>query len=467
MLWLLATPSLASQYAPDGIYDVQHRVLDNGLRLITKRRHGAKNVSIRLLVDVGFTDFPCGKRETPHFLEHLLFAGTPQHTEQELDALIEEHGGTWNASTEPERTIYEIDIYSEHMNVALDTLHEMLTTSLLSKKLVNDTRLIVLREGSGAPSNFDAWLHEARFALKPFSLVSDKLLPEIQYDCNQLESAEDVSRKDILAAYQKYYQANNMVLVIVGDFQYSQLNRLMNRTFKKMPISTPREGRVEPAFPVSGGDIAGQLDPLLANDALVYLNYRMVEKDKDATAIWFLEAFLDIYLRDIIRTEYQLSYAQEVERSVGEKFEIFALGAQVNIKDMDEAIFLMKDGMRHLIDKPLSAQTVEKVKRSLLLNIARSYEANYDYADFYIEQWREWVDYGHFINWEDQLEALTPTQIHEAAKRNFQPDKAVVMRVSPTLRYETLYELLGFMTLIIGALVLLYLRKHAMHRTGR
>ena len=69
------------------------------MRVVLKPRHNARNLSIQLKVDVGHMNFPCGKRETAHFLEHLLFTGTDQHSESQLDDIIELHGGSWNAET--------------------------------------------------------------------------------------------------------------------------------------------------------------------------------------------------------------------------------------------------------------------------------------------------------------------------------------------------------------------------------
>ncbi|MFQ5761278.1 MAG: insulinase family protein, partial [Acidiferrobacterales bacterium] len=96
---LLPTVSYADKYAPPGLYDVEYLTLNNDFGVVLKHRQHAHNVAIRLVVDVGHRHFPCKKRETAHFLEHLLFTGTSKHTETELERLIEDHGGTWNAVT--------------------------------------------------------------------------------------------------------------------------------------------------------------------------------------------------------------------------------------------------------------------------------------------------------------------------------------------------------------------------------
>ncbi len=109
---LSSAKSHASRYTPEGLYDPAIYTLENGMRVILKSRHGARNVAIRLDVGIGNFDFSCHKQETAHFLEHLLFTGTSQHTETELDELITQHGGEWNAYTYDESTVFEIDIFS-------------------------------------------------------------------------------------------------------------------------------------------------------------------------------------------------------------------------------------------------------------------------------------------------------------------------------------------------------------------
>src|SRR4030095_4312444 len=89
----------ASEYDPPGLYDVDYFKLSNGFDVVLKKRTQAHSVSVRLVVNVGLRNFPCDKRETPHFLEHLLFMGTSKRSESELQRLIQDHGGAWNGYT--------------------------------------------------------------------------------------------------------------------------------------------------------------------------------------------------------------------------------------------------------------------------------------------------------------------------------------------------------------------------------
>jgi len=96
---VVSSTGLAGEYTPPGLYDIEYYQLPNQMRVVLKERHQARSVSYRVVVNIGTADYPCGSRETPHFLEHLLFTGTSMHEESELDDLIEGHGGSWNAFT--------------------------------------------------------------------------------------------------------------------------------------------------------------------------------------------------------------------------------------------------------------------------------------------------------------------------------------------------------------------------------
>ena len=75
----VSSPVLAGEYTPPGLYELEYYQLPNKMRVILRERHQARSVSYRVTVNLGTADYPCGRRETPHFLEHLLFTGTSIH----------------------------------------------------------------------------------------------------------------------------------------------------------------------------------------------------------------------------------------------------------------------------------------------------------------------------------------------------------------------------------------------------
>ena len=63
---------VAGEYTPPGLYEVEYYQLPNGLHVLLKERHQARSVSYRVVVNVGQADYPCGLKETPHFIGHLF-----------------------------------------------------------------------------------------------------------------------------------------------------------------------------------------------------------------------------------------------------------------------------------------------------------------------------------------------------------------------------------------------------------
>jgi predicted Zn-dependent peptidase len=230
----LSTNASGSQYTPKGLYDPEYVTLKNGLDVVLKKRDVNHNVSVRLVVNVGQIDFPCGRKEQPHFLEHLLFTGTSQHSESELEALMEEHGGSWNASTENEKTIYKVDIYSPNSLFALDLLYEIFTDSQISAENVELSRDIIHRESGGNPSVLRKWLYRHGIGRNAYMNAYLEMFPEGNVVCPSLQTAEGITRDDIIETFDQYYVPNNMQLVIVGEFDRENISSSLKL---KSPLS--------------------------------------------------------------------------------------------------------------------------------------------------------------------------------------------------------------------------------------
>ena len=222
---------LASEYSPPGFYDVEYVQLDNGLDVLFKHRPGAHTLSLRVWVGIGQMDFPCETRETPHFLEHLLFSGTSKYTEAELEHLVADHGGSWNAFTGSEETVYQMDIYSRYADFAIQTLDEILTDSIISDENVEKSRDIIHRESGGMPSKVRQWVRRNGIGVNGTEKAVMKLLPGIDYVCKEHITAEDTTRDQIIDVYNRYYVPGNMALIIVGDFEHYDILDTVKQSF--------------------------------------------------------------------------------------------------------------------------------------------------------------------------------------------------------------------------------------------
>ena len=199
VVWLvgLTLDASAAQHTPTGLYDVDYFKLENGLDVVLKKRTHARNVAVRLVVNVGLRNFPCDKRETPHFLEHLLFMGTSKHSEAELKRLIEDHGGSWNGFTAETDTGYQVDIYDQHLPLAINTLYEIMTDTIITPEKIESAREVIYRERGGKYSWLTRWLYQNGIFKDAATKGLEALLPGTGVHCPGLITPGGISESDV------------------------------------------------------------------------------------------------------------------------------------------------------------------------------------------------------------------------------------------------------------------------------
>lgn len=447
---------MASEYSQPGFYDVDHYLLDNGMHVVLKPRHGARNVAIELNVNIGHQNFPCGKRETAHFLEHLLFTGTSSHTETELEHLIESHGGSWNAETSSDYTLYSLEIFSNYLDVGLTTLHEVITGSTITEENVEKSRKIVFRESGGKPSALREWLYKNEIIRSATARALNAVFPDIDYRCPGLDENSLVTREEVLQAYRGYYVAANMALAVSGDFDSIHAKQLIMQMFGAMPLR-PLDGvkpRPQPAGLKATPDIIeGRWDPLVGSEATIYFIYRtggMYSPHYYALAV--LEKYFQTELYNQLRIETGIAYAPNVYTYLYDDYGAFVLETDSDLADIEQSIGLIKQAFVHYRQGKLDQQSLDSVKQKILLNSARGYESNQSFAQYYALTIEDIKRYGKLENYEERIEQVSIEAIRDAASSYFNDDNLVIAVVRPTLTYTQFYLI---MLLMLG-LVLLF-----------
>ena len=116
---------------PEG---VRRTVLKGGLRVVTEHMPGVRSAAVGVFVQVGSRDEAAQLNGASHFLEHLLFKGTPTRSAMDISAALDEVGGEFNAYTAREYTCYHARVLDEDLPMALDVLGDMITSSLISSE---------------------------------------------------------------------------------------------------------------------------------------------------------------------------------------------------------------------------------------------------------------------------------------------------------------------------------------------
>ncbi len=408
----ISIPAIASHYSPPGLYDVDYFTLENGLIVVLNQRKESHKTAIRLVVNVGTYDFPHGKKETPHFLEHLLFTGTSKHSQEELEKIIESYGGTWNAGTGLYDTTYEIDIYSSNTFLALDILFEIISDSTISPEKVKLSREIIYRESGGKPSTIRQWLFKRGIGKSANLRAIEALLPDNQFLYLQLETAEDISQDEIIQTYKTYYVPNNMALIIVGKFDKESVIEQIRSTFGSLPKKTlNRKEVLIPPYPSGPTEVRGTFSPIIDTEGVIGVAFRTNGlMSPDYHALYVLESYLNTRLYESIRVEKGLSYSPAVDLSNYEYYGCLSLMADVDINNMDAVLDIIRKEISALIQGKIQTETFERAKQGILLRTAQGYETNSDKADYYAATLHELKAHGALIYDEQIIENITNEQ---------------------------------------------------------
>lgn len=209
---------------------VDRCIFPNGLTLIMKRDTSAALASVQVWVKTGsiHEDQNLGAGLS-HYLEHMLFKGTTRRAGRDISSTVQAHGGYINAYTTFDRTVYYIDLPSEHTGVALDLLGDAVLNSTLPADEVAKEKDVILREIAMTKDDPDNRLWDSLFS------TAFREHPYRQPIIGHQDVFSAVTREDLHRYYKARYVPNNLVVVVVGDIDLAATRAAVEQHFGSAP----------------------------------------------------------------------------------------------------------------------------------------------------------------------------------------------------------------------------------------
>lgn len=209
---------------------VERTVLPNGLTLIMKPDRSAALASVQVWVKTGSTHEGAHLGAgLSHYLEHMLFKGTERRAGRDISATVQAHGGYINAYTTFDRTVYYIDLPSEHTPVAIDLLADAVLHSTLPADECAKEKDVILREIAMTKDDPDNRLWESLFA------TAFREHPYREPIIGHRDVFSAIGRDDLVGYYRARYVPNNLVVVIVGDIDVAATRAAVEQHFGAVP----------------------------------------------------------------------------------------------------------------------------------------------------------------------------------------------------------------------------------------
>jgi predicted Zn-dependent peptidase len=211
--------------------------LDSGVTVVTEHMPQVRSVSAGFWFDVGSRDEPGELAGASHFLEHLLFKGTPSRSAKDIAEAFDAVGGDVNAFTSKEYTCYYCRVLDQNLAMAFDVLTDMVTNSLIERGEFESERKVILEEIAMHEDAPDELVHD----LFNRSIWSEHPLGRPVLGFN--ETIAGVERDQVAGYWTERYQPTNLVVAAAGNVDHDRLvERVGEIGFKDAGRRTLRSG---------------------------------------------------------------------------------------------------------------------------------------------------------------------------------------------------------------------------------
>ena len=223
-------------------FPVHKSYLDNGLTVVLREMHHAPVTSFWVWYRVGSRNEIPGITGASHWVEHMMFKGSPHFPQGSLDRLVSREGGRFNAFTWIDFTAYFETLPSDRIDLALRIESDRMTNAIMTEEAVESERTVIISERHMYENNPTFLLREelvgTAFRVHPYryETIGDEI------------DLETMTRDDLYKHYRRYYSPPNATIVAAGDFDAVSMLKHIDELFGALPSSDdiPEPNRPEP-----------------------------------------------------------------------------------------------------------------------------------------------------------------------------------------------------------------------------
>ena len=409
--------------------------LSNGLHVILHRDNSAPIVTIGVMYHVGAKDEDPTRTGFAHFFEHLLFEGTQHIARGKWFDIVSANGGHNNAFTTQDKTYYYEVFPSNNLQLGLWMESERMLHPVINEIGVSTQNSVVKEEKNQRIDNAPYGRVMYRSAINPYLF---KKHPYSGTVIGKVEHLDAASLEEFIAFKKKFYNPNNAVLVVAGDFDTVPTKEWIEQYFATIPNTGDAIQRIKiEEAPITKTIEVTEYDPNIQIPLKLYAYRTPAMTDKDSFTIDLLSNILTdgksarLYKKMI--DEHQTALQVLAFSDAQEDYGVYIMGAlpmdgvslETLAQEMDEEITrlqteLISEREYEKLQNQIEASFV--VQNSHMEGIALSLADNYT---FYKDT--------NLINKAiDHYRAITREDIREAARKYLDKNQRLDLNYLPS-----------------------------------
>ena len=440
MAWLMVLPALLlAQQAAPGIPAGVQRVtsvegiteyhLQNGLKVLLFPDPTKQTITVNVTYLVGSLHENYGETGMAHLLEHMLFRGTPRHSD--IRETMTRRGARFNGSTWLDRTNYfeTFEATADNLEWALDLEADRMVNSFVAKKDLDQEMTVVRNEFESGEND-------------PSGVLTERMMSTAylwhNYGHSTIGARSDIEQVPIerlQAFYKDHYQPDNAVLLVAGKFDEAQALALIQKYFGAIP----RPSRILPQMYTSEPTQDGERQVTLRRTGDVQLASVVYHIPSGSHADFPALDILSYILADTPsgRLYKQLVETKKASSVSGYNFQVRQPGAAFFAAEvrqenpLDDAKDILIRTVENFGSTPATAEEVERARTAMLKDIELTLNSS-NRVGLQLSEWMAMGDWRLFFLYRDRLKKVTPEDVTRVAAVYLKPSNRTLGMFLPT-----------------------------------
>ena len=411
--------------------------LSNGLHVILHRDNSAPVVTIGVMYHVGAKDEDSTRTGFAHFFEHLLFEGTQHIARGKWFDIVSANGGHNNAFTTQDKTYYYEVFPSNNLQLGLWMEAERMLHPVINEIGVSTQNSVVKEEKNQRIDNAPYGRIMYRSAINPYLFKKHPYSGTVIGDVEHLDAA---SLEEFIAFKKKFYNPNNAVLVVAGDFDTPTTKEWIEQYFATIPNTgnVIQRNKIEEATITKTIEVT-EYDPNIQIPLKLYAYRTPAMTDKDSYTIDLLSNILTdgksarLYKKMI--DEHQTALQVLAFSDAQEDYGVYIMGAlpmdgvslETLAQEMDEEI-------ERLQIELISEREYEKLQNQIEANFVAQNSNMEGIALSLADNYTFYKDTNLINKAIDHYRAITREDIREAARKYLDKKQRLDLNYLPSVQ---------------------------------
>ncbi len=436
-LFLAAGPLQGAEETPQPLLEtlqkahagVRRFTLENGMICLVKEDRAAPIVSIQIWIKSGAIheeEFLGGGLS--HFIEHMIFKGTPTRKPGDISREISDAGGDINAYTAQDRTVFHSTLPARHWTTGLEVLADAVMNASFPEEEYQREQEVILREM--AMSDDDPGRVLGKLLWQTAYRVHPYRHPIIGYK----DVFRSMTLDNLRAFFRRNYSPDNMIVAVVGDLRASEAEESLRAAFSNFA----RRARAPSVLPAEPPQVA----PRFARKTGAYEVSRLASvyhtvglSHPDTAALDVLAAIVghgrSARLTEAIKEQQQLALDIGAWSHTPEDPGLFGITATFAPEREQALLDAIEEQVAQWAGAPFSAEEIEKARRNVMVGAlsalqdmsgqAYSYASGEFYAGdpFFTEQYIQ------------RVMEVSPDRLREVVEKYLRPENRTLVILSP------------------------------------